>query len=303
MLPNWLFTQSLVEHELSWLAAEHVDPGGRVAPEVLAALRGSALRTAVLPTWLGGHGQQWEQVGRGLSALGSVCPATAWLAHEHLATLYRLAHATGGGPALAGVVERAALLAERDATAVEIGEAVVVTWPRVTAPAIRTVAALDGLPSTVTPALSTRGYVIRAALASAAINGVATDLLRRIATAGHAPPRPLGAAVTQLLTSQAATFRGLSMLDTLTMAGEASDGAISAAFHTTVRGGVRALLASLEALLDRTDGLDDEPFAWLPVVLRAMARHPVLDDESWDDRVTASLSGDWTLFDELATPS
>ncbi|ONI88766.1 hypothetical protein ALI22I_17385 [Saccharothrix sp. ALI-22-I] len=77
MLPNWLYTQSVLPVEL---AAQAADPAADRA-EVLARLSASPLADV-------GH-REWEQIGRGLAALGAASPGIGGEFAEHLAQRYR----------------------------------------------------------------------------------------------------------------------------------------------------------------------------------------------------------------------
>ncbi|WP_158852435.1 hypothetical protein [Saccharothrix deserti] len=77
MLPNWLYTQSVLPVEL---AAQAADPAADRA-EVLARLSASPLADV-------GH-REWEQIGRGLAALGAASPGIGREFAEHLAQHYR----------------------------------------------------------------------------------------------------------------------------------------------------------------------------------------------------------------------
>ncbi|MEU0534154.1 hypothetical protein [Amycolatopsis tolypomycina] len=111
-------------------------------------------------------------------------------------------------------------------------------------------------------------YLVQAALLASAGVGIATTAVRA---------RPDGAAATAVLTAQAGILRVLSMLDALGLSGKDTGGTISASFHTVVRGSARLLETSVPDTRVATD-------------------HPVLRDEPWQERVTASLAGDWSGF-------
>jgi len=292
VLPNWLYTQHLVEHDTVALAAAHRTTE-QVDPRVVARLRRSALHAASLPT---ATPVPWEQLGRAVSALAAVCPATGWLAQEHLATVYQLARTTDDASALRSAMDARALMACSGTDAVELTDPIVARFPHLDLAGAVTVVRAGSAAQPAEPARSIQAYVVRAALVAAAITGAATDLLRRTQT--DAPPGPLGAAVTQLLTAQAAVLRGLSMLETLTAAGQDCAGTVSAAFHTTVRGGVLALIAALEHLLDPQPNLLSVAGPAWPAV-RAMAAHPVLGGGEWNTRVAATLLGEWEAFEML----
>lgn len=91
MLPNWLYTQGVLSVEL---AARAADPAADRA-DVLARLSASPLADV--------GRREWEQIGRGLAALGSVSPAVGREFAEQLAERY---HADAPRPYLV----RAALL-------------------------------------------------------------------------------------------------------------------------------------------------------------------------------------------------
>ncbi|WP_206794641.1 hypothetical protein [Amycolatopsis sp. MtRt-6] len=111
-------------------------------------------------------------------------------------------------------------------------------------------------------------YLVQAALLASAAVGIATTAVRA---------KPDGAAATAVLTAQAGILRVLSMLDVLGRSGKDTGGTISASFHTVVRGSARLLETNVADVRVATD-------------------HPVLRDEPWQERVTASLTGDWSGF-------
>ncbi|HET6709120.1 hypothetical protein [Amycolatopsis sp.] len=111
-------------------------------------------------------------------------------------------------------------------------------------------------------------YLVQAALLASAAVGIATTAVRA---------KPDGAAATAVLTAQAGILRVLSMLDVLGLSGKDTGGTISASFHTVVRGSARLLETNVADVRVATD-------------------HPVLRDEPWQERVTASLTGDWSGF-------
>lgn len=92
MLPNWLYTQGVLPVELAALAA---DPAADRA-QVLARLSASPLADV--------GRREWEQIGRGLAALGAASPGIGREFAEQLAQRYR-------GEAPLPYLVRAALLA------------------------------------------------------------------------------------------------------------------------------------------------------------------------------------------------
>ncbi|WP_410641075.1 hypothetical protein [Amycolatopsis sp. lyj-346] len=224
MLPNWLYTQNLLP---AGVVADAANPAVPRA-EVLDRLLGSPLNGAPRR---GGH---WEQTGRALAALGTVCPETAIAFAGHLSEQYRRA---------------------RLALPVPDG---LLTGP----------SEVDVEPAGAGRRPATQPYLVQAALLASAAVGIATTAVRA---------KPDGAAATAVLTAQAGILRVLSMLDVLGMSGKDTGGTVSASFHTVVRGSARLLESSCPEARVATD-------------------HPVLRDEPWQERVTSSLTGDWSGF-------
>ncbi|MEU5265361.1 hypothetical protein [Amycolatopsis sp. NPDC021455] len=81
MLPNWLYTQNLLP---AGVVADAANPAVPRA-EVIEKLLGSPLDGAPR------RGGVWEQTGRALAALATVCPETAIAFAGHLAEQYRRA--------------------------------------------------------------------------------------------------------------------------------------------------------------------------------------------------------------------
>ena len=111
--------------------------------------------------------------------------------------------------------------------------------------------------------------------------GIATSLVRRFPDAPEA-----GAAVTEVLTAQAALLRVLSMLDVFEVQGKDADTTVRASFHTVVRGSAAALARAAELLPDGAS-------------LRALIAD-LVDDKEWSGRVARTLTGDWTSFEGSA---
>lgn len=83
MLPNWLYTQSLLPVSVAADAADARVPRA----EVLGSLLVTPLNGALLRAPYGGG---WEQTGRALAALGSACSRTSITFAGHLAEQHRL---------------------------------------------------------------------------------------------------------------------------------------------------------------------------------------------------------------------
>lgn len=209
MLPNWLYTQSLIGPDL----AAAVAAGGRPEPsdEVVAALLGSALNKAP-----GGLVAPWEQVGRAVAALGAECATTSVAFAEHLAEQYRQARVDQVPAATSATTLRR-----------------IAGPPRVVA-------------EQRYAEFSPQPYLVHAALLVCAAVGIATDALRRDTASTDAEILALGDATTDVLTAQAAVLRVLSMLDALRETGRDADGTVSAGFHTVVRGAARSLATAAE---------------------------------------------------------
>ncbi|MFD8493752.1 hypothetical protein [Amycolatopsis sp. NPDC059657] len=96
MLPNWLYTQNLLPMAVAADAANAAVPRAQVIESLLA----SPLNGALLRIPFGGG---WEQTGRALAALGTVCPETAIAFAGHLAEQHR--RGRGAGPGLLTAAE------------------------------------------------------------------------------------------------------------------------------------------------------------------------------------------------------
>ena len=123
--------------------------------------------------------------------------------------------------------------------------------------------------------------LVDAALRTSVAVGVATRLVR-----ASSDEPVIGAAVTEVLTAQAALLRVLSMLDLFEMQGKEADATMRASFQTVVRGAAAALARVADLLPDGA-------------CVRASITD-LVDDREWSERVARTLTGDWTSFEGSA---